>query len=253
MSHIESLNKGGDGAMDTETYNSALSSLVQMTERDDEKGQGLDKKTRREIANSNERRRMQSINTGFMRLKALVPTISKEKVSKATILQQTAEHIEKLERENRQLKQLLQKQNPNGKIELKVDDDKETKSLSQMVSEDTTETIDTSSNGTSSDSNLNPTLNPALQQLLFAAQLKQMNSAPLVNQNGQNNQFSTAVNLLQAMELVKSLQSNNQTDQSWSSSQSKQEHERKSDTLNTNTHTPAYHNLRCLVLTSDPL
>ena len=49
-----------------------------------------------------------------------------------------------------------------------------------MVSEDTTETIDTSSNGTSSDSNLNPTLNPALQQLLFAAQLKQMNSAPLV-------------------------------------------------------------------------
>ena len=70
--------------MDTETYNSALSSLVQMTERDGKEGQGLDKKTRREIANSNERRRMQSINTGFMRLKALVPTISKEKVSKVT-------------------------------------------------------------------------------------------------------------------------------------------------------------------------
>jgi len=135
MSHIESLNKGGSGVdqMDTETYNSALSSLVQMTERENDKGQ-LDKKTRREIANSNERRRMQSINTGFMRLKALVPTISKEKVSKATILQQTAEHIEKLERENRQLKQLLQKQNPGGKIELKVDEtEKETKSLSQAL------------------------------------------------------------------------------------------------------------------------
>lgn len=217
MSHIESLNKGGSGVdqMDTETYNSALSSLVQMTERENDKGQ-LDKKTRREIANSNERRRMQSINTGFMRLKALVPTISKEKVSKATILQQTAEHIEKLERENRQLKQLLQKQNPGGKIELKVDEtEKETKSLSQalqMVSEEPTETIDTSSNGTSSDSNLNPAMNPALQQLLFAAQLKQLNN-PLVNQNNQSNQFSTAVNLLQAMELVKSLQSN-QTDQS---------------------------------------
>ena len=48
-------------------------------------------------------------------------------------MQQTAEHIEKLERENRQLKQLLQKQNPSGKIELKVDDDKETKSLSQVL------------------------------------------------------------------------------------------------------------------------
>ena len=86
MSHIESLNKGGGSVsgvdqMDTETYNSALSSLVQMTERENDKGK-LDKKTRREIANSNERRRMQSINTGFMRLKALVPTISKEKVSK---------------------------------------------------------------------------------------------------------------------------------------------------------------------------
>ena len=84
MSHIESLYKqGGDATslMDTDTYNSALSSLVQMTERENDKSQ-LDKKTRREIANSNERRRMQSINTGFMRLKSLVPTISKEKVSK---------------------------------------------------------------------------------------------------------------------------------------------------------------------------
>merc|ERR1712113_123439 len=46
-----------------------------------------------------------------MRLKSLVPSISKEKVSKATILQQTAEYIEKLEREKKQMKQLLQAQN----------------------------------------------------------------------------------------------------------------------------------------------
>ena len=87
MSHIESLSKqggtDGNSIMDTDTYNSALSSLVQMTERENDKSQ-LDKKTRREIANSNERRRMQSINTGFMRLKSLVPTISKEKVSKVS-------------------------------------------------------------------------------------------------------------------------------------------------------------------------
>ena len=71
--------------MAAETYNNALSSLVQMTERDGDKGGvTVDKKTRREIANSNERRRMQSINTGFLRLKALVPSISKEKVSKVT-------------------------------------------------------------------------------------------------------------------------------------------------------------------------
>lgn len=60
-----------------------LSSLVQMGSSDGDKN-ALDKKTRREIANSNERRRMQSINTGFLRLKALVPSISKEKVSKVS-------------------------------------------------------------------------------------------------------------------------------------------------------------------------
>ena len=56
-----------------------LSALVSLSPEDKA---SLEKKTRREIANSNERRRMQSINTGFMRLKSLVPSISKEKVSK---------------------------------------------------------------------------------------------------------------------------------------------------------------------------
>ena len=61
----------------------SLSALVQMnSESKDASNPNLDKKTRREIANSNERRRMQSINSGFMRLKSLVPSISKEKVSK---------------------------------------------------------------------------------------------------------------------------------------------------------------------------
>jgi hypothetical protein len=57
-----------------------LSALVALSGDNDKNT--TEKKTRREIANSNERRRMQSINTGFMRLKALVPSISKEKVSK---------------------------------------------------------------------------------------------------------------------------------------------------------------------------
>lgn len=56
-----------------------LSALVSLSPEDKA---SLEKKTRREIANSNERRRMQSINSGFMRLKSLVPSISKEKVSK---------------------------------------------------------------------------------------------------------------------------------------------------------------------------
>ena len=67
---------------DMQEFNN-LSSLVQMGSNDSDKN-ALDKKTRREIANSNERRRMQSINTGFLRLKALVPSISKEKVSKVS-------------------------------------------------------------------------------------------------------------------------------------------------------------------------
>lgn len=41
-----------------------------------------DKRLRREIANSNERRRMQSINAGFQSLKALLPRRDGEKMSK---------------------------------------------------------------------------------------------------------------------------------------------------------------------------
>ncbi|XP_029584767.1 transcription factor AP-4 isoform X3 [Salmo trutta] len=97
--------------------------LTPETARDQER------RMRREIANSNERRRMQSINSGFQSLKTLIPhsdgeKLSKvgpreerkgEKLSKAAILQQTAEYIFALEQEktrllqqNSQLKRFIQ-------------------------------------------------------------------------------------------------------------------------------------------------
>ena len=44
-----------------------------------------EKRLRREIANSNERRRMQSINAGFQSLKSLLPKREGEKMSKVGI------------------------------------------------------------------------------------------------------------------------------------------------------------------------
>merc|ERR1719428_1394603 len=73
-----------------------------------------ERRVRREIANSNERRRMQSINAGFQSLRTLLPHHEGEKLSKAAILQQTAEYIYSLEQEktrllsqNCQLKRLI--------------------------------------------------------------------------------------------------------------------------------------------------
>ncbi len=62
-----------------------------------------ERKIRREIANSNERRRMQSINAGFQSLRTLLPHHEGEKLSKAAILQQTAEYIYSLEQEKTRL------------------------------------------------------------------------------------------------------------------------------------------------------
>ncbi|KAB7501075.1 Transcription factor AP-4 [Armadillidium nasatum] len=80
-----------------------------------------EKRIRREIANSNERRRMQSINAGFASLKTLLPHHEGEKLSKAAILQQTAEYIYQLEQEktrlisqNCHLKRLLNIQNSDN-------------------------------------------------------------------------------------------------------------------------------------------
>jgi transcription factor AP-4 len=45
----------------------------------------MDKKLRRQIANSNERRRMQSINQGFHQLRLLMPHLQGEKLSKVSM------------------------------------------------------------------------------------------------------------------------------------------------------------------------
>ncbi|XP_016896335.1 transcription factor AP-4 [Cynoglossus semilaevis] len=83
--------------------------LTPETARDQER------RIRREIANSNERRRMQSINAGFQSLKTLIPHSDGEKLSKAAILQQTSDYIFTLEQEktrllqqNNQLKRIIQ-------------------------------------------------------------------------------------------------------------------------------------------------
>ncbi|EDV58088.1 uncharacterized protein LOC6541627 [Drosophila erecta] len=62
-----------------------------------------EKRMRREIANSNERRRMQSINAGFQSLRSLLPRHEGEKLSKAAILQQTFQYIVELENQKTQL------------------------------------------------------------------------------------------------------------------------------------------------------
>ncbi|XP_050077088.1 dual specificity protein kinase splA [Anopheles maculipalpis] len=86
-----------------------------------------EKRMRREIANSNERRRMQSINAGFQSLRQMLPHHEGEKLSKAAILQQTAEYIYSLEQEktrllsqNCQLKRTIDQQDHNGAPELGV-------------------------------------------------------------------------------------------------------------------------------------
>lgn len=62
-----------------------------------------EKRIRREIANSNERRRMQCINAGFQSLRSLMPQLSGEKLSKAAILQHTTEYIANIEQEKKRL------------------------------------------------------------------------------------------------------------------------------------------------------
>ncbi|GFU03904.1 transcription factor AP-4 [Nephila pilipes] len=62
-----------------------------------------EKRIRREIANSNERRRMQSINAGFQSLRSLLPQREGEKLSKAAILQSTADYVYQLEQEKTRL------------------------------------------------------------------------------------------------------------------------------------------------------
>lgn len=67
-----------------------------------------DKRKRRAIANSNERRRMQSINAGFQTLKNLIPHSNGEKLSKACILQRSADYMQFLSKEKEKLNYRLQ-------------------------------------------------------------------------------------------------------------------------------------------------
>ncbi|KAG8433247.1 hypothetical protein GDO86_017507 [Hymenochirus boettgeri] len=97
--------------------------LTPETQRDQER------RIRREIANSNERRRMQSINAGFQSLKTLIPHTDGEKLSKAAILQQTAEYIFSLEQEktrllqqNTQLKRFIQEFNGSSPKRRRAED-----------------------------------------------------------------------------------------------------------------------------------
>ncbi|CAI4231393.1 unnamed protein product [Auanema sp. JU1783] len=62
-----------------------------------------DRRLRRQIANCNERRRMQSINAGFQSLRSLLPRKEGEKLSKAAILQQTADLIHQLQGDRQRL------------------------------------------------------------------------------------------------------------------------------------------------------
>uniref|UniRef100_A0A5S6QPS6 BHLH domain-containing protein n=1 Tax=Trichuris muris TaxID=70415 RepID=A0A5S6QPS6_TRIMR len=80
----------------------------------------LEKRLRREIANSNERRRMQSINAGFQTLRSMLPKKG-EKMSKAAILQQTADYLQEMDTRNvnlvkqiSKLRKLLETKGPRG-------------------------------------------------------------------------------------------------------------------------------------------
>lgn len=106
-----------------------------------------ERKLRREIANSNERRRMQSINSGFQALRLLIPNSEGEKLSKAAILQQTAEYIFALEQDktrllqqNTTLKRILSqcdREGPNN-TELKRSSPKKAKTNLEARAEETT-------------------------------------------------------------------------------------------------------------------
>ncbi|XP_045447421.1 transcription factor AP-4 isoform X2 [Melitaea cinxia] len=109
-----------------------------------------EKRIRREIANSNERRRMQSINAGFQALRTLLPRHEGEKLSKAAILQQTAEYIYSLEQEktrllsqNCQLKRLLN-QHEGGEIPIKKRKNEVTPLVPSIIPDSTDDSLTTS-------------------------------------------------------------------------------------------------------------
>ncbi|XP_061701789.1 transcription factor AP-4 isoform X2 [Syngnathoides biaculeatus] len=116
--------------------------LTPETARDQER------RIRREIANSNERRRMQSINAGFQSLKTLIPHSDGEKLSKAAILQQTAEYIFTLEQEktrllqqNSQLKRIIQELSGSSPKRRRVEDKDEGIGSPDVLEEEKTDEL----------------------------------------------------------------------------------------------------------------
>ncbi|XP_014681167.1 PREDICTED: transcription factor AP-4-like isoform X2 [Priapulus caudatus] len=117
---VEEYKRQADDSNDmSEGYYNNMMSSPEMP-KCDQTGQEpeREKRIRREIANSNERRRMQSINSGFQQLRNLIPASDGEKLSKAAILQQTSQYLYKLQKEkdqlgsaNMQLKHMLSKFN----------------------------------------------------------------------------------------------------------------------------------------------
>lgn len=106
MVKVVSTDLGMEQGMDDQDHEQGMSGMPMEATSE--------KRIRREIANSNERRRMQSINAGFSSLRTLLPHHEGEKLSKAAILQQTSDYIYSLEQEktrllsqNCQLKRLL--------------------------------------------------------------------------------------------------------------------------------------------------
>ncbi|KAI3389645.1 hypothetical protein SNEBB_001359 [Seison nebaliae] len=80
-----------------------------------ENGESIeDRKKKREIANHNERKRMQSINKGFEKLRELLPNdTNREKLSKASILQKGVNLIKHLIATNNELQRRLSKFDPS--------------------------------------------------------------------------------------------------------------------------------------------
>lgn len=116
--------------------------LTPETARDQER------RIRREIANSNERRRMQSINAGFQSLKMLIPHSDGEKLSKAAILQQTTDYIFSLEQEktrllqqNNQLKRFIQEFSGSSPKRRRAEDKDEGIGSPDILEEEKTEDL----------------------------------------------------------------------------------------------------------------
>eukprot|EP00128_Syssomonas_multiformis_P003004 Colp12_sorted_trinity150504_noHs@27826 len=79
------------------------------------------RRIRREIANQNEQRRIQRINHGFEQLREFIPHVSREKLSKAAILQHAVDYVKnlqditaRLQHENRHLKRQLAQESSNS-------------------------------------------------------------------------------------------------------------------------------------------